>query len=121
MKSIVVVCPQIEAWDAFIAELNNHCQIDVAEALSGEEAIALAKERKPFAMVIDQELGGIKGVDLVPQLLQINAFIYIALISDQTEAAFHEATEGLGILMKLSPRPDAQAAIDFYERLAGVI
>lgn len=121
MKSIVIVSPELDKWDAFAAELGNQCQMDVTQARSGSEAIAAAQEKKPIAMVVDQDLGDMAGIDLVPQLLQINALINVALVSDQSEEAFHESTEGLGILMKLSPRPDAQAANDFSKRLTGVV
>lgn len=121
MKSIVIVSPEPEKWGDFTAELGGKYQMDVIQARSGAEAIATAREKKPVAMVIDQELGDMQGIDLVPQLLQIDAFVNIALISEQSEAVFHEATEGLGILMQLPPHPDAQAADDFSKRLTGVV
>ena len=121
MKSVVIVSPEAEKWDAFASVLGNQCQMNVAQAHSAAEAIAVAKEKKPVAMVIDQDLGDMTGINLVPELIQINALINIALVSDQSEEDFHEVTEGLGIMMKLSPHPDAQAAVAFSERLAGVI
>lgn len=121
MKSIVIVTQELDNWGDFTAELGAKCQMDVIQARSGAEAIATAREKKTAAMVIDQELGDMKGIDLVPQLLRIDAFVHIALISGQSEEVFHEAAEGLGILMQLPPRPDAQAANDFSKRLTGVI
>jgi DNA-binding response OmpR family regulator len=121
MKSIVIVSQELDKWGAFTAELGNQCQMDVTYVRSGSEALAAAQEKKPIAVVIDQDLGDMTGMGLVSQLLQINAFINVALVSEQSEEVFHEATEGLGILMQLPPRPDAQAADDFSKRLTGVI
>jgi DNA-binding response OmpR family regulator len=121
MGPIVIVSPQVEKWGAFTAELGNQCQMDVIEARAGAEAIGAARQRKPVAVVIDQELGDMSGIALVLQLLQINAMINIALVSDQPEEVFHEKTEGLGILMKLSPIPDLQEAVQLSKRLMGVI
>jgi CheY-like chemotaxis protein len=121
MKSIVIVSQELDKWGAFSTELGNQCQMDVTYVRSGSEALAAAQEKNPIAMVIDQDLGDMTGIDLVPQLLQINALINVAMVSDQSEEAFHESTEGLGILMKLPPRSDARAASDFSKRLSEVI
>ncbi len=121
MGTIIVVSPQVEKWGAFGAELGNRCQMDVIEARAGAEAIGVARAKTPVAMVVDQDLGDMSGIALVRKLIQINAMINIALVSDQPEEAFHEETEGLGILMKLPPIPDARAAVQFSERLTGFI
>lgn len=121
MKSIVIVSPEVEKWGDFAAELSNQCQMVVTKARSGEEAITAAKDIKPMVMVIDQNLGDMTGLGLVPQLLQINAMINVALVSDQSEEAFHEKTEGLGILMKLSPGVTQHEAIQLSNRIRGVI
>lgn len=121
MKFILMVSPQVGKWGAFTAELSTRSRMNVVEARSGAEAIAVVREKKTVAVAIDQHLGDMAGIDLVLKLLEINALINVALVSEQSEAAFHEETEGLGILMKLPTIPDGPAAVDFYERLTGVI
>lgn len=121
MKTIVVVSPEVEKWVAFTDALGRQCQMDVVQARTGEEAIAVVQEKKPVAVVIDQDLIDMSGIDLVRQLLHVNAFINVAMVSDQDEDAFHEETEGLGILMQLKPFPDGQAAAKLCECLMGVI
>jgi CheY-like chemotaxis protein len=117
MKSIIIVSPQVEKWSAFTAAIRNQSQMEVTEARSGAQALAVAQEKKPAAVVIDQKLDDMAGLELVVQLLQVNAMINTALVSDQSEDVFHESTEGLGILMKLPPIPDEPAAVDFLECL----
>ena len=121
MKPIVIVSPQVERWKDFTAELGHRCNADVIEVRSDAEAVDAAREKKPVIMIIDQDLGDMPGIELVPRLLQINAMIHMALISDQPEEIFHDQTEGLGILMKLSPLPDRQEAVQLCERLSGVL
>lgn len=121
MQSIVIVSPQVDKWDAFTAELKKESKMELNEARSGAEAIAVVQEKRPVAVVIDQDLGDMAGIDLVVQLLEINALIIVALVSDQSEEFFHESTEGLGILMKLPSIPDGPVAIEFFECLSGVI
>lgn len=121
MNSIIVASPQVGQWGDFTAALENKCQMDVTAACSGAEVIAIAQKKPPVAVVIDQNMGDMAGIDLVLQLLHVNALINVALVSDQSNEVFHEKTEGLGILLKLPPIPDGQAALDFSECLTGVI
>jgi DNA-binding NarL/FixJ family response regulator len=118
---IVIVSPQVEKWKDFSEALGHRCSTNVIEVRSDAEAVDAAREKRPVVMIIDQDLGDMPGIELVPRLLQINAMIHMALVSDQPEEVFHDQTEGLGILMKLSPLPDRQEAIQLYERLSGVI
>lgn len=121
MGPIVVVSPHVERWKDFTVELGLRCSTEVIEVRSDAEAVDAARKKNPVIMIIDQDLGDRPGIELVPQLLQIDAMIHTALVSDQPEAIFHDQTEGLGILMKLSPLPDRQEAVQLYERLSGVI
>ena len=121
MGPIIMVSPQMEKWGAFATELGNQCKTDVIAVRAAAEAIDAARKKRPVAMIIDQDLGDMSGMGLVPQLLQINAMINIALVSDQPEEIFHDQTEGLGILMQLSPIADQQEAAQLSERLLGVI
>jgi DNA-binding response OmpR family regulator len=111
----------MEKWKDFAATLGECCSTDVLQVRSDADAVEAAREKKPVMVIIDQELGHLPGVELVPRLLQINALIHTALVSDQPEEIFHDRTEGLGILMQLSPRLDRQEAVDLSERLSGVV
>jgi DNA-binding NarL/FixJ family response regulator len=121
MGPIVIVSPQKENWKDFADELGHRCRMDVIEVHSDAEAIDAARDKKPVIMIIDQDLDGQPGAGLVPQLLKIDAMIHTALVSDQPEEIFHDQTEGLGILMQLSPKPDRQEALRLSERLLGAI
>jgi DNA-binding NarL/FixJ family response regulator len=111
----------MEKWKNFAATLGDRCCTDVIQVRSDTEAVTAAQEKRPVMVIIDQDLGHMPGVELVPRLLQINAMIHTALVSDEPEAIFHDRTEGLGILMKLPPRPDGQEAVDLCERLSEVV
>lgn len=58
--------------------------------------------------------------DLVEQLLEINASLNTAVISELAPEAFHEAGEGLGILCPLPARPVAADVDALLERLTAV-
>ena len=121
METIAVVSPKVETWDAFISALAPRGFKHVLTVCSGAEALKAAAEQHPAAMVIDQDLGDMSGIDLVPRLLEINAMINVALVSDLPEETFHEVTEGLGILMKLPSHPGVQDVAEFCECIKGVV
>ena len=121
MGPIVLVSSRADTWDDFAATLSHQGQAEVMAARTSAEALSAAREKGPVAMVIDEDLGDMSGIELARAVILINAMIQLALVSDQPEAVFHEATEGLGILMQLPLRPGRQEAVQLSERLAGVI
>lgn len=121
MGPIIMVSPQVEQWSDFGVELGRRCKTEVIAVRTGDQALKTAQKKKPAAILADQELDDMPGISLVPKVLQIDAMIHVALVSEHPEERFHEETEGLGILMKLPPVPDRQWAVRLSERLMGVI
>jgi nitrogen fixation NifU-like protein len=117
MQTIVLVSPNVERWSAFAAALKTQGQLSIVDVRSGSQALAAARETVPLAMVVDEDLDGTSGIDLVKQLLQVNAMIHLALASGQPSDRFHEETEGLGLLMQLSPLPTSAEAGKLVDRL----
>ena len=58
--------------------------------------------------------------DLLEQLLEINASLNTAVISELAPEAFHASTEGLGILCALPPKPAAADAGPVLDQLLAV-
>jgi CheY-like chemotaxis protein len=110
MQTIVLASPQVDRWQAFSDALGARIQSDITTVRSGADAIEAAKTLHPRLVVIDAGLGDMTAVELIRCLLGIDAMINTAVASAESEAIFHEATEGLGILMKLSPLPSPSEA-----------
>lgn len=124
MRTIILASSRVDQWQAFSDALQAATQADIVKVRSGAEALQAAQTFNPLAVVVDAELDDLAGVELVRQLLSINAMINTALASDKPEEIFHEETEGLGILMQLSPLPTPAEAGRFAESLrqvAGVV
>ncbi len=120
MPSIVLVSPRAEAWLGFTNALKKSAGVEIDTVGSGAEAVARAHSKQPLAMVIDQDIQDMAGLDLIRQLMSINAMINVAWASELSEDQFHETTEGLGIIMKLSPQPDSNEARILAERLGQI-
>lgn len=88
---------------------------------AGSDALAVASKAPPDLMVVDDPLEDMGGLTLIRKLLGINAMINTALVSHLSSSAFHEATEGLGILSNLPFIPGETDAQAILTRLAEVV
>ncbi|MEA4855689.1 MAG: hypothetical protein AAGU21_16150 [Solidesulfovibrio sp.] len=106
---ILIATPRPEALAGFrqgLADAGNTVQV----VASGEEAAVRVAAAPPKLCVVDAGLPDTDAFALVARLMAINALVDTAVVSELAAAAFHEAGEGLGILMRLpSPPGPAQA------------
>jgi DNA-binding response OmpR family regulator len=117
MHRILIVTPHRSRLDEFARCLADQQDIQVAWAEDGKAAIADVMRHPPLAVIIDDNLLDMPGLDLVRRLLPINALINTAVISDLSAEAFHEAGEGLGIMVQLPPNPTKSDALAVFARL----
>ena len=68
-----------------------------------------------------EPLGSLTRGQAVIDIMMINASVHTAVVSDMDPDEFHEATEGLGILMPLPTSPKADDAERLLKALAGVM
>jgi CheY-like chemotaxis protein len=76
-------------------------------AASGRSALDAIANRAVDLLLVDEDLGDMTGLALVEKVVTVNAMINCALVSSLPEKTFHEASEGLGIVMRLPPSPPA--------------
>jgi putative two-component system response regulator len=76
---------------------------EVAVAASGEEALAVMGRQKIAGMLLDVNLPGINGVDLVPRVLELEpdaAILMLTAVNDATSAALCMQRGALDYLLK---------------------
>jgi DNA-binding response OmpR family regulator len=117
MRRILIVSPHRQRLAEFAQSLAELPAIQVAWAEDGRAAIADVMKHPPLAVIIDDNLPDMPGLDLVRRLLPINALINTAVISDLSPEDFHEAGEGLGIMARLPPNPAKPDALEILSRL----
>lgn len=81
----------------------------------------LVAERPLDLVVLDETVGEMTGLDLLKAILPIRPMINSAVVSPLSPAEFHDAGEGLGILMQLPVDPDREAAERLFEQLMHVL
>ena len=75
-------------------------------AASGDQALETIAEQAVDLVVTDERLDDMTGLEFVGRLVAVNPMINSAAVSSLSKKAYHEASEGLGILMQLPPSPD---------------
>jgi CheY-like chemotaxis protein len=75
-------------------------------AASGDQALETIAEQAVDLVVTDERLGDMTGLELIGRLVAVNPMINSATVSSLSAKAYHEASEGLGILMQLPPSPN---------------
>jgi CheY-like chemotaxis protein len=116
-RTILLATSRPEDLQAFASAIEGREKHALILADTAEAALEAAKRRKPDLVVLDRQVNGADAMTIARLLLEVNAFIHTALLSDLPEADFHEASEGLGVLMKLPMTPSAGDAELLLARL----
>jgi len=80
-----------------------HEGYEVATAATGEEALAILQRQKITGMLLDVNLPGLNGVDLVPRILELEpsiALLMLTAVNDATSAALCMQRGALDYLIK---------------------
>jgi CheY-like chemotaxis protein len=104
------------SMSAFKAGLEEN-QVQTAWAESGSNAIAKLTEGNFDLVVTDENLGDMTGLEFIEKVVSKKPMVNCAAVSSLLPADFHEASEGLGILMQLPVRPDQEQAEKLLRQL----
>lgn len=82
----------------------------VSWAESGESALSMIRREAFDLVVADDVLEDISGLAFSTELISVDPTVNCAVVSSLSAEAFHEASEGLGLLMQLPREPDGNDA-----------
>ena len=91
-------------------------------ASSGDEALEIINQKTFDLVISDEKLADMTGLAFVEKLVKINPMINCAAVSSLSKSEYHEASEGLGILMQLPAQPsqsDGQALMAYLKKVLG--
>jgi DNA-binding response OmpR family regulator len=112
MLKILLVSPARDHLSVFAAALSSEAGVAVGWAESGKEALEIAGAERPHLVVIDDALADTAALDLVAQLLTLDAMMNTAVVSEVPPEEFHAASEGLGVMAQLPPHPGRENAAE---------
>lgn len=117
---LLLITPRPEIWDECLPVFQRGGNT-LRQAPSLKDAAPLIRDMPPALAILDLGLEGKALRQAVIDIMMINASVHTAVVSDTDPDDFHEATEGLGILMPLPSSPKAADAERLLKALAGVI
>lgn len=122
MPSVLIATDKGDSLQELAHALSNAKNVAIIWAHDGEEALEKATAESPDLVIVDEYLGQVSSLQWIRRLMGVNAFIHTAAISSQPHDVFHEASEGLGIMAHLPPRPgkfEAEHLLKILEQLIG--
>jgi CheY-like chemotaxis protein len=100
----------------FANSLAAECGGPLLRAGECAEALQKVSSHKPGLVIVDEHLRDGTALEFIRQLVNLNAFVNVAVMSGLPEDRFHEAYEGLGVLAQLPPRPGRREAADLLAK-----
>jgi len=117
MLRLLLVSSNKESLSGLASALSKHNNIDLSWAASGHKALDMVSKRDVDLVVTDESLGDMTGLEFAGKLLMVNPVVNCASVSSLSSEDFHDASEGLGVLMQLPARPGEKQAEDLLQRL----
>ena len=109
MIDILLVCRYKSALSPLDAGLAAHGD-NIAWADSGAMGISMIASSSFDLVVADENLEDMTGLEFVRKAVSRNPVVNCAAVSSLNPEEFHEATEGMGILMQLPIKPGREHA-----------
>jgi DNA-binding NtrC family response regulator len=106
---ILLVSQDRASMSAFKVGLEED-RVRTAWAESGSNAIVKIAEGRFDLVVTDENLGDMTGLEFIEKVISIKPMVNCAAVTSLLPGDFHEASEGLGILMQLPVRPGQEQA-----------
>jgi DNA-binding NtrC family response regulator len=119
MMNILLACKDLAAWSAFKAALDES-DTQIRQLDSGHKVLAAIAEERFDLLVADENLGDMTGLELIKSVIIIQPMLNCAVVSTLSPAKFHEASEGLGVLMQLPVEPDKGEADRLLQHLTKI-
>lgn len=105
MPHILIAADKADNFEALARALGSVKDVEISWAHDGRQALDKARAISPDLVIVDEYVGETNGLEWIRQLMGVDAFIHTAAVSRQPHDTFHQASEGLGIIAQLPPRP----------------
>ncbi len=121
MLRILLATARPEALHSFAEALSSDPDVRLDRVASGAEALSAVRTSSPHMVIIDIELPDYRPLELVTELIMVNAMVGTAVVSSLSDHQFHAASEGLGILGRLPVEPGPADAANLLQSLMNVV
>jgi len=117
---ILLVSPDQKSLSGML-ETFDQADIELEWAGAGSTALSMVADQIFNLVVPDENLGDMTGLEFAEKLITLNPMINCALVSSLSPEDFHEASEGLGLLMQLPVKPEREGAENLLNYLKKIL
>lgn len=117
MIKILLVTSEKEPFSKFDKVLKQKDDVELSWAATGQNALETLSNNPVDLVIVNENIGDMTGIEFMKKLLSINPMINCAAVSPLSSDEFHEASEGLGVLVQLPVDPGELEAEDLLKRL----
>jgi CheY-like chemotaxis protein len=121
MVRLLLVGMGSDKFTRIVKALKETIGVELDYAESGSNALAGLMDKTADLVVSAEQLSDMSGLTFAAKLVAQNPVVNCALVSSLGDSAFHEASEGFGILAKLPPDPDEAHAAELLQKLKTVM
>jgi len=121
---VLFAAKDFSRFSSLVAKLGREQDIELVPAATGAAGLAALKGNRIDVVIVDEQLDDMSGIAFINQAVKVNPLVNTALVSALAADAFHEATEGLGVLMQLPLHPreqDAEALLATLEKIGALM
>lgn len=104
--TILFVAKDFSRFSSLVARLRREQDVELVPAATGASGLEQLKGKRLELVIVDEQLDDMSGIEFVKQLVKVNPLANTAVVGSLADEDFHEATEGLGVLMQLPAHPD---------------
>jgi DNA-binding response OmpR family regulator len=119
--TIVFIAKDFSRFSDLVARLRREQEVELVPVSTGAAGLKQLKGKRLDLVIVDEELDDMSGIDFVKQLVMVNPLANTTIVSSLADEDFHEATEGLGVLMQLPSHPgekDAEALLAILAKIS---
>jgi DNA-binding NarL/FixJ family response regulator len=119
--TILFVAKDFSRFSALVSRLRREQDVELVPAATGASGLEQLKDKRLDLVIVDEQLDDMSGIEFVKQLVRFNPLANTAIVGSLADEDFHEATEGLGVLMQLPAHPgekDGEALLAVLARIA---
>ncbi len=122
--TIVFIAKDFSRFGPLVYRLRRERHVELIPVVTGAAGLAQLRGKPIDLVIVDEQLEDMSGIEFVRQLITVNPLANTAIVGALTEEDFHEATEGMGVLMQLPRQPneqDAEALLVLLAKISGLM
>ncbi len=105
----------------FVNAIGGVDDTEITTTDNGNNALEFVQNTTSDIAIIAETLPDMTGIELVERVVKVNPMVNTAVVSDLHDEAFHEATEGLGILMAIPSKAGKTEASNLITYLGTIM